>query len=83
MSVCPWQKKQVEDTLMKKQHSKEMELERLKREEKRERQSRAEAAFNTWKHHKDSEWETERQLMNIDHRSMTPPTRGMAVYREL
>ena len=68
--------KQTEDDVMKKQRAKEVELSRLKREETRERRQRSETAFDTWRHLKDSEWETERQLNRQHHRSMTPPRRG-------
>ena len=69
--------KQAEDKLMKKQLSRERELERLKREEVRERLHRSEVAFNTWKHLKDAEFKTERELARHQQRSVTTPmTRG-------
>ncbi|CAI8005961.1 hypothetical protein GBAR_LOCUS4505 [Geodia barretti] len=65
--------KQAEDKLMKKQLSRERELERLKREEVRERLHRSEVAFNTWKHLKDAEFKTERELARHQQRSVTTP----------
>ena len=73
--------KHAEDQLQKKQRSRERELERLKREEMRERLHRSEVAFNTWKQLKDAEFETERQLERRQPRSMiTPPKRGRCSY---
>ena len=65
--------KQAEDKLIKKQVSRERELGQLKREEIRERLYRSEVAFNTWKHLKDAEYETERELLRRQQRFITTP----------
>ena len=65
--------KQAEDKLIKEQLSRERGLERLKREEMRERLHRSEVAFNTWKHLKDAEFKTERELARHQQRSITTP----------
>ena len=70
------QKKQAEDKVTKKQLCKQSELDRLKKEEMRDRQQQSEAAFSAWKRHKDVEWEMERQFIKHQHRSITPPIRG-------
>jgi hypothetical protein len=65
--------KRAEDKLIKEQLSRERGLERLKREEMRERLHRSEVAFNTWKHLKDAEFKTERELARHQQRSITTP----------
>ena len=72
------QRKHEEDEAVKKDQVKAAELARLERETVRERCRRSEAAFSSWKNHKDMAYETERQLSSRLQRSMTPPARGEA-----
>lgn len=74
-----FQRKQAEDEVMKKECSRETELARLEREAMEERHKKAEAAFSTWKYHKDMGQETERQQTSQLHRSLTPPRRGIGI----
>ena len=69
--------KRSEDVVLKKQRSRERELERLKREEERERFQRSALAFDTWKHLKDVEREADRGLRIRQQRFMTPTMRGI------
>ena len=72
------QRKHEEDEAVKKDQVKAAELARLERETVRDRCRRSEAAFSSWKNHKDMAYETERQLSSRLQRSMTPPARGEA-----
>lgn len=66
-----FQKKQTEDEAIKKEQAKQAELARMNREVLKERQKRAEMAFNTWKHHKEFQQEMDRQLTTPQY--STPP----------
>lgn len=66
----------MDDEVRKKERAKEREIANLQKEEVRERTRRAGTAYTSWKHRKDMDSKTEKDLTQLYQRALTPPSRG-------